>query len=188
MKYTITRQFSLRNEKYEIVSGSKTICTVKATPSKEHAGQFDVKLSNLLSKHREDEFCVIEPDLNVSRNYLIYIENGESGEKNLFGQLSHELCNYNNYLYTIVIGRKLYKVRSSDLKNRCLVMIDTFEQNNPSKQDQCSTLQCPETLFQVIDSFSKFNKTYHVTINDKEKQLGYLAIVILLDLHECKRS
>lgn len=49
-------------------------------------------------------------------------------------------------------------------------------------------MQCPETLFQVIDSFSKANKAYHVTINDKEKQSGYLAIVILLDALESKRE
>ncbi|CAF5121694.1 unnamed protein product, partial [Rotaria sp. Silwood1] len=145
-----------------------------------------VILSSPLSRHVDDEFCVIEPDSNIPRNYLIYIVNNESNEKTLFGQLSYEFCSPNNCLYTIVIGRKLYKVRSSDLKNRRLAIIDSLEQNNPSKLDQYPTFQCPQTLFQVIDTFSKSNKTYHVTINDKEKHLGYLSIVILLDLHECK--
>ncbi len=149
-----------------------------------------VKLSNPISRRNADELCTIEPDPNKARNYLIYLQNRASNEKILFGQLSYELCGYDNYLYTIVIGRKLYKVRSCDLKDRRLAIIDTLEHNNRSQTDPSSTIQCPETLFQVIDSFSKSNKTYHVTVNDKEKQknLGYLAIVILLDLHECKRG
>ncbi|CAF2514030.1 unnamed protein product [Rotaria sp. Silwood2] len=186
MKYTITRQFSLRKEKFEIISGSKTVYAVKATPSKEHKGQFNVQISNPISKYINNEYCVIEPDSKTPRNYLIYIVNDESNKKTLFGQLFYEICIYNNCLYTIVIGRKLYKVRSSDLKDRRLAIIDTFEQNNPSKLDQYPTFQCPQILFQVIDTFSKSNKAYHVTINDKEQHLGYLAIVILLDLHECK--
>lgn len=148
---------------------------------------FSVKLINISSKSDEDEFCVVEPDPNTPQTYIIYTENADSNKRNSFGRLSYELCGYNNYLYTLVIGRKLYQVRSCDLKNRCLAIIDILEQNNSAKRDQYSTLQCPETLFQVIDSFSKSNKTYHVTINDKEVQLGYLAIAILLDLHECKR-
>jgi hypothetical protein len=146
-----------------------------------------VTLYNPISKNIGDESCTIEPDPNLQRNYLIYIKNEESNEKLLFGQLSYVLCSYDNYLYTIIIGRKLYKVRSCDLKDRRLAIIDTMEQNINSQSNRYSPIQCPETLFQVIDSFSKSNKTYHVTINDKEKQLGYLAIVILLDLHECKR-
>ncbi len=145
-----------------------------------------VKLSNPIYKRIPSESCIIEPDQNNPQNYLIYIENDESNEKTLFGQLRYEFCNYNNYLYTIIIGKKLYKVRSCDLKDRRLAIIDTMEQNDHSKLDQYSAKQCPETLFQVIDSFSKSNKTYHVTISDKEKPLGYLGISILLDLHECQ--
>ncbi|CAF4369792.1 unnamed protein product, partial [Rotaria sp. Silwood2] len=47
-------------------------------------------------------------------------------------------------------------------------------------------LNYPETLFQVIDSFSKTTKKYHVNIHKKEWQLGYLAITILLHLHESR--
>lgn len=144
---------------------------------------FSVNLSVPLTKSMKDEWCTIEPDPNNDQTYLIYINNDLSTGKTCFGQLSYELCNYDNYLYTILIGRKLYKVRSCDLKDRRLAMIDTLQTNS----DPCSPTQCPETLFQMIDSFSKSNKTYHVTINDKEKHLGYLAIVILLDLHEHKR-
>ncbi len=147
-----------------------------------------VELSTTISKRLEDESCTVEPDPNTAQNYLIYIQNEESNGKILFGQLSYELCSYDNYLYTIIIGKKLYKVRSCDLKDRRLAIVDNIEQNNNNNSDQYSTIQCPETLFQVIDSFSKSNKTYHVTINDKENPLGYLAITILLDLHECQRS
>lgn len=110
----------------------------------------------------------------------------DSNTKTLFGQLSYEICTHDNYLYTIVIGKKLYKVRSCDLKNRRLAMIDTLGSEGTATYAQ--PLQCPETLFQVIDSFSPANKTYHVTIHDKEQQFGYLAIVILIDLHECQRQ
>ncbi|CAF3653876.1 unnamed protein product [Adineta steineri] len=95
-------------------------------------------------------------------------------------QLSYEVCSYNNYLYTIIIGRKLYKVRSCDLKDRRLTIVDAIQSNDSS------TINCPKTLFQVIDSFTKSNKKYHVTINDTKWQYIYLAITILLDLHECK--
>jgi hypothetical protein len=149
---------------------------------------FSVKFTNPLAKYLGDDSCIIEVDPNNPRLYLIYIINGESNKKTLFGQLLYELCSYNNYLYTIVIGRKLYRVRSCDLKDRRLAIVDIVEPNDHSQSDQYSMLQCPETLFQVIDSFSKLNQTFHVTINDKEQQLGYLAIVILLDLHECKRK
>ncbi|CAF1315884.1 unnamed protein product [Adineta steineri] len=188
IQYTIARQFSIKKEKFEIISDSKSICTVRATHSKEYKGQFKIKLSNPTSKRFINESCIIESDPNTPRNYLIYIKNSDTNTKTLFGQLSYELCSYNNYLYTIIIGKKLYKVRSCDLKNRRLAIIDTVEQVNNSQSDQYTALQCPETLFQVIDSFSKTNQTYHVTISDKEKQFGYLAIVILLDLHECQRS
>lgn len=135
-----------------------------------------VKLSTLFSKRTGDETCTIELDSSKPRSYSIYIQTNDSNGKILFGTLSYEYVSYDNYLYTIIIGSKLYKVRSCDLKDRRLAMVDT------------NVDQYPETLFQVIDSFSKSNKTYHVTINDREKQLGYLAIVILLDLHECKRG
>lgn len=100
--------------------------------------------------------------------------------------MSYELCSYDNYLYTIVIGKKCYKVRSNDLKNRHLSIIDTLEQIYSCPLEQYSAAQCPQTLFQVTDLFSKSTKTYHVTVNDKDQHFGYLAIVILLDLLECR--
>jgi hypothetical protein len=51
-----------------------------------------------------------------------------------------------------------------------------------------SNINYCETLFQLIDLFSKSNETYHVNIHDKEWPLGYLAIIILLHLHESQRN
>ncbi|CAF1167610.1 unnamed protein product [Adineta ricciae] len=184
MKYTISRQFSLNKEKFEVICNAKTVCTVKASPSKENKDQFKIKITKPLSKRFSPESCSVESDPSNSKHYLIYTNDANTDEKVLFGELTYELCSYNNYLYTIIIGRKLYKVRSSDLKDRRLAIIDTIEPSN----SQYPALQCPETLFQVIDSFSKSNSTYHVTINDQEKQFGYLAIVILIDLHERNRA
>ncbi|CAF3392214.1 unnamed protein product [Rotaria sp. Silwood2] len=186
MKYTITRQFSFTNEKFEIISDSKMVCTVKATPSKDYKGQFNIKLSNLTNKTIGNNSCIVEPDENQSRNYFIYSINHQSNEKILFGQLFYELCNFNDYLYTIIIGEKLYTVRSSDLRNRRLAIIDILQSNNSSNTDENTTSNYPETLFQVIDSFSKTTKKYHVNIHKKEWQLGYLAITILLHLHESR--
>ncbi|CAF4839731.1 unnamed protein product, partial [Rotaria sp. Silwood2] len=75
---------------------------------------------------------------------------------------------------------------SSDLRNRRLAIIDILQSNNSSKTNKNTILNYPETLFQVIDSFSKTTKKYHVNIHKKEWQLGYLAITILLHLHESR--
>ncbi|CAF0933569.1 unnamed protein product [Adineta ricciae] len=175
-------------KKFEVICNAKTVCTVKASPSKENKDQFKIKITKPLSKRFSPESCSVESDPSNSKHYLIYTNDVNTDEKVLFGELFYELCSYNNYLYTIIIGRKLYKVRSSDLKDRRLAIIDTIEPSNSSSNYQYPALQCPETLFQVIDSFSKSNSTYHVTINDQEKQFGYLAIVILIDLHERNRA
>jgi hypothetical protein len=135
---------------------------------------YSIKLSNPINKYIGEDICIVEPDPKQSHSYIIYLKNDK---KTLFGQLFYQFCGYNNYLYTIIIGEKLYQVRSSDLKDRRLTIIDTVQSNN-----------YPKTLFQVVDSFLKSNKNYHVTINDEKCQYGYLAIVILLDLHECKRN
>ncbi|UJR14436.1 hypothetical protein I4U23_001433 [Adineta vaga] len=185
MKYTITRQFSFTNEKFRIISDSKTICTVKATPSKDFQGHFNIKLSNLTQEYTGEDYCLVEPDCQQSQNYLIYSKNDEKNTKILFGQLHWKLYSYNNYEYTIIIGQKLYKVRSCDLKDCRLVIVDA---NHSSNLNPYSTTNYPELLYQVIDTFSKANKKFHVTIHEREWSLGYLAITILLDLHECERS
>jgi hypothetical protein len=141
--------------------------------------RYSIKLSNPINKYIGEDVCIVEPNPDQPRSYFIYLKNDE---KSLFGQLFYQFCGYNNYLYTIIIGKKLYQVRSSDLKDRRLTIIDIVQSNHSS------TIDCAQTLFQVIDSFSKANKKYHVTINDKKCQYGYLAIVILLDLHECQRN
>ena len=142
-----------------------------------------MKLSSLRAKGEDDECCVIEPDSKTPRNYLIYKKNDKLNTKSLFGRLSYEFSHNNDYLYTFLIGEKLYRVRSYDLRNRRLTIIGTIEFNSPVQSNENS----PETLFEVIDLFSESTKVYHVTVNDKKEHLGYLAIVILLDLHECRQ-
>ena len=144
---------------------------------------YSLKLSNLLNKTIEKSFCIFEPHENELHHYLIYAVNEQLNKKILFGRLLYEINNHDN-VYKIIIGQKLYKVRSSDLKDRRLSIIDTIESNT----NESTRVNSPETLFQVIDSFSKSNRKYHVTINDKKLQYVYLAIVILLALHECKRN
>jgi hypothetical protein len=121
--------------------------------------------------------CIVESDPNVLHCYLINSINNQTNEKILFGRLSYEISHYDNN-YTIIIGQKLYQVRSSDLKYRGLAIIDTIQSN----------LNYSETLFQLVDSFSKSNQKYHVNIHDNEWPLGYLAITILLHLHESQRN
>ena len=121
----------------------------------------------------EECSCIVEPHKDTSYHYFIYSINNQTDEKVLFGQLSYEIHDY-NYNYTIIIGQRLYRVRSSDLKDRRLAIIDTI----------ISNYNHPETLFQLIDSLSKSNEVYHVNIHDKEWPLGYLAMTILLHLHE----
>jgi hypothetical protein len=40
MKYTIKRQFSFTNEKFDIINDSKIVSTVKAIASKQYQGQY----------------------------------------------------------------------------------------------------------------------------------------------------
>ena len=149
---------------------------------------FSVVLTDPLTRHVKGERCLVEPDPKALRTYRIYVESADSDEKLLFGQLSYQLCSANNYLYNLIIGNKLYHVRSCDLKDRRLAIIDTVPAAAVSPFHPYPALCCPLTLFQVIDSFCESNQVYRVNIDNREIQLGYLAIVILLDLHECNRS
>lgn len=124
--------------------------------------------------------CKAEPDPDRPRSYLIFLYDNKTSQRNLFGRLCYQPCGYDNYFYTIFIGQKLYQIRSSDLKDRFLTIVDKLESDNSFANS------VPETLFQVLDSFSKLTKTYHITIRDKKSEYGYLAIVVLLYLHECK--
>lgn len=124
--------------------------------------------------------CAVETHENELHHYLIYSINKETNEKLLFGRLLYEVSHSDNN-YTIIIGQKLYKVQSSDLKDRRLAIIDV-------NHSESRNLKYPETLFQLIDSFSKSNEKYHVNIHDKEWPFGYLAITILLHLHESQRN
>ncbi|CAF3765470.1 unnamed protein product [Rotaria socialis] len=188
MKYIITRQFSFRRKTFLISSNSELVSIAKAASSDRYKDQFNVQLSNLSSQLTENDSCIVEPDENQLGNYLIYSIKHRTNEKKIFGQLFYQLINFNHYIYRIIIGHKLYEVRSLDLINRHLTIIDTFNSNISSNKDSITTLNRPEILFQLIDSFSKINDKYHVNIHDNEWPLGYLAITILLHLHESRLS
>lgn len=126
-----------------------------------------------MDKSSGEYSCIVETHENELHHYLIYSINNQTDEKNLFAHLIYEVLPLDN-AYTIIIGQKLYKVRSSDLKYRRLTIVDEIHSNS----------NYPETLFQLIDTFSKSNDKYHVNIHDKEWPLGYCAITILLHLHE----
>jgi hypothetical protein len=74
------------------------------------------------------------------------------------------------------------------MRNRRLAITDFAQVAMSSTLSPYPALQYPETLFQVIDSFSKTNEKYNVVISNNEEQVGYLALAIILDLHECDRS
>lgn len=120
--------------------------------------------------------CFVEPDTKQSHHYLIYSVNNDTCEKVLFGRLSYKMHTSDN-IYKILIKDKLYQVRSSDLKDRRLSIIDI----DPSQNSYS------ETLFELADSICKLNKTYHVNIHNKEWPLAYFAVTILLYLHETRR-
>jgi hypothetical protein len=183
MKYAIRRTFAIRNKKFEITRDSEFLCTAKVTSSKEYKGRYNIKLSNPIDKYTGDYICLVEPDPKQPGGYLIYLQNSKTEKKILFGQLFRLRCDRNDYSYTIIIGEKLYQIRSSDLKGRPLTITDVFQ-----SRDSSGILNHPNTLCQVNEPFSKSNKIHHLTISDQKRQYGYLAIVILLDLHECKRN
>ena len=108
---------------------------------------------------------------------MIYSINEHTQEKSLFGQLSYRITSREN-IYKIIIGQKFYNVRSSDLRDRRLTILDTVKQNG----------YYPATLFEIIDSFPQPNSQYHMNIHEKEWPLGYVALTILLHLHELQRN
>jgi hypothetical protein len=124
--------------------------------------------------------CSVEPEKNQPLSYCIYVEHKEI--KELFGRLSYTIDGYNNYTYKIKIDKKEYEVRSSDLKDRLLTILDA------TQSTATSTSNYPKTLLQAADKISKSNKKYRLTINDAKWEPGYLAMVILLNLHECQRN
>ncbi|CAF1964677.1 unnamed protein product [Rotaria magnacalcarata] len=186
MKYIITRQFSFRRKTFAISSNSELVSIAKAASSDRYKDQFNVQLSNLSNQLAESGSCIVEPDENQLGNYLIYSINNRTNEKKLFGQLFYQLINFDHYIYRIIIGQKLYEVRSLDLRNRHLTIIDTFNSNSLSNRNSITTLNRPAVLLKLHDSFSKINDKYHVNIHDNEWPLGYLAITILLHLHESR--
>ena len=132
-------------------------------------------------KNPETTSFSIVPIVGRPPSYRIYSMNNQSNTRSLFGQLSYQWCGLNDYLFTITIGDSVYRVRSSDLKFRRLVLVDT------SDIDQSSRFLCSKSLFQVNNTFSRSTTKYHVTIDDTQSTYGYLIIVMLLHLHECER-
>ncbi|CAF1071577.1 unnamed protein product [Didymodactylos carnosus] len=177
MKYLINRQFSLTSsvKKFEIQDQQKNEYKVKATLVNDKT-QFNVKISNILKK---DEWCTIEPDTTQQHCYKINLNNRQ------FAIIKYYFLQSNNVMYHINIdSKRQYSVCSVDLKYRVLTIIDTIFNNligdSMNKEDG-------QVLIQVSDLFSKLTNTYHVTVNDDKYPLGYLAIAVLLDLHERKR-
>ncbi|UJR23693.1 hypothetical protein I4U23_026675 [Adineta vaga] len=176
------QQFSFRNKKFRITRNAKKLCKARVSQNKQYKDRYNIKLSNRMNRFIGGSTCFVEPDPKQPQSYLIYLRNDETKEKRLVSQFAYQLSGHNNYLYTINIGNKLYSVQSCDLKYRRLAVIDTLPTTTSTQYN------CPETLFEVIDTFAKSNKEYHITINDGENQYSYLAVTILLHLHERQRN
>ncbi|CAF3839963.1 unnamed protein product [Rotaria magnacalcarata] len=137
---------------------------------------------NFFNRFNKQSTCIIEPDPRQPQSYSILLRNSQTNKTSVFARLSYKLTGYSDYLYTIIIGQKLYQIRSCDLKYRRLTIMDETQSN------ESSAACCPQILFQVLDSFSKSNDKYHLIINDKKYEYGYIGIVILLYLHEYQRN
>ncbi|CAM4756178.1 unnamed protein product [Rotaria magnacalcarata] len=179
MKYTIRRTFSLTNKKFKIIRDSKPLCTVKTAFSKTYTNRYEC---NFFNRFNKQSTCIIEPDPRQPQSYSILLRNSQTNKTSVFARLSYKLTGYSDYLYTIIIGQKLYQIRSCNLKYRRLTIMDETQSN------ESSAACCPQILFQVLDSFSKSNDKYHLIINDKKYEYGYIGIVILLYLHEYQRN
>ena len=131
----------------------------------------------MISEYAGQCSCTVVSDPKSSHHYLIYSIDDQTHKKSLFGQLSYQTTSREN-IYTIIIGQKLYNVRSSDLRDRRLTILDTIDNHG----------YYPDTLFQIIDSFPQRNSQYHMNIHEKEWPLGYVALTILLHLHELQRN
>ena len=133
---------------------------------------------SLVSEYVGKYSCTVESDPQSAHRYLIQSINHQTGKKSLFGQLSYRITSREN-IYKIIIGQKSYDVKSSDLQHCYLTMIDPYNTDGSTR---------PKTLFQLNDIFSKSNETYHMNIHQKEWPLGYVAMTILLYLHERRRD
>ncbi|CAF0934102.1 unnamed protein product [Didymodactylos carnosus] len=177
MKYLIRRQFSITSsvKKFEIQDQRKNEYKVKAKLTNNKL-PFNIKISNI---YKKDEFCIIERDKTEKQCYQISLNNKK------FATIKYYFVQTNNVIYHINIGStKQYSVSSNDLKYRALTIIDVPMDNlidNVNNNDR-------QILIQVSNQFSKLTDTYHVIVNDIKYSLGYLAIAILLDLHERKRQ
>lgn len=148
--------------------------------------RFSVVIYDPISRFEFGQSVSVESDPKYRQTYRIFLVENRTEAKQLFGFLQYQINPDQSYIYKISIEKKSYQFESRDLRNRRLSIVDSFcsESSTPSHQH----FQCPNTLFQVADLFSKTTDTYHVTIDDRQIQMGFLAMVILLDLHECHRN
>lgn len=186
MKYAINRQFAFTGLKYEINQNGRTVYHVKAKKSKQVEEQFDVVIYDPISRFQLGQSVSVESDPKYRQTYRIFLVENKSEEKQLFGYLQYQRYLDESYIYKISIGEKSYQFESRDLRNRRLSIVDSLCSESSTHSHQ--RVQCPNTLLQMADLFSKTTDTYHVTIDDRQIQMGFLAFVILLDLHECNRS
>ncbi|CAF1294563.1 unnamed protein product [Adineta ricciae] len=148
----------------------------RATLSKEHPDRYDMKLTSRWNKLTGENSCLVQPDPQRQRHYLIYLRNDQTKEMTLVAGFDFQPFGYDNYLYILSMAGRRYQVQSLDLRNRNLMLTEPLQS------------VYPQTLYQVNEAFTSETKTYHLTIHDDERQYIFLAITILLHLHERKRN
>ncbi|CAF1488704.1 unnamed protein product [Adineta steineri] len=163
------------------IESNKQVAKVKAVPSDEHADQFRITFSQIAEKYVGSDSCIVEPDRK--NHYSIYPRYPQANKPTPYFELSYQNIN-NEYHYRLTINNRLYQLESGDLNHRHLTIIDNIHSNT----DGQNQLNRPETFCQVNDYFSKLNKIYHVNIEVEQWPLGYLAVIILLHLHESQRN
>ena len=141
-----------------------------------------MKLSSRWNKLTGENSCLVEPNPERQRHYLIYLRNDDTKEMTLVAGFDFQPYGYDNYLYTLSMTGRRYQVQSVDLRNRNLILTEALQFNSSSPS------MYPQTLYQVNEAFTNETKTYHLTIHDDERQYIFLAITILLHLHERKRN
>lgn len=141
---------------------------------------FSLTIQSLI-KNRNVDSCHVEFGDGRNQTYQIIVTLGESGESKVFGSLSFERTESRNNVYSIIIGRKFYQTTTEDLRDRLLAIVDVIGNNLSGRNNGRA-----DTILQVGDHFLKTTGTYHLSVVDFEMEIGYVALVILLDLHERK--
>lgn len=134
-------------------------------------------MSNLISEYVGDLSCNVESDPNIAHHYFIRSFNRQTNAKGLFGELFYQMTNA-GFIYKIIIESNSYDVRSCDLQSSYLSLTEPVQLKG----------KWPNTLFQSNDLFSSSNSKYRVNIHENEWPLGYVALTLLLHLHETQWS